>query len=116
MSGCVGFNIPQPIQSKPYTLFSKGDQFGRDQLANRLMVANGKALVKGVSGNDLLSLLGQPQQIQVLERNISEDWYFVYYKKYIPYNPVNKMNFPDEEGEFVVRIYRDKVIDLVKLD
>ena len=115
MTGCIGFNVPQPLQSKPYTLFSKGDQLGRDQLANRNLVAKSKVILKGRGSNDVLTLLGQPQQIQIRERGVSEDWYFVYYKWYVPYNPSNKVDFPDQEGEFIVRIYRDKVLDVVKV-
>ncbi len=47
--GCVGVGIPQPFSRKPYTLFRGGDQLGRDQLANRWLVAESpaKILVKG---------------------------------------------------------------------
>ena len=117
-TGCVGFNVPQPFSRKPYTYFKGGDQLGRDQLANRALVATTKKLVlKDHSPNDVLSLLGQPQNVQVMERGISEDWHFTYYKRYLPYNPLNKVPpFGDEKGEFIVRFYHDKVVDVVKTD
>jgi hypothetical protein len=115
MTGCIGFGVPQPYQGKPFTMLSKGDQLGRDQIANRSLVARAKVILKGREANDVVTLLGQPQQVQILERHVSEDWYFVYFKNYVPYNPTNKVDYPDEQGEFVVRIYRDKVIDVVKL-
>ena len=115
LSGCIGFNFPQPYENKPFTFIKGGDQLGRDQLTNRYLVASKKVKVTGWDKNDVLSLLGQPQQIQIRERNVSEDWYFVYYKKYISYNPANKISFPDEEGEFVLHVYQDKVISTTNL-
>lgn len=110
LSGCIGWGVWQPLSDKPYTYISKGSQFGRDQIANRSLVARAKVVLKGRDANEVLTLLGQPQQIQVLERGISEDWYFTYYKYYVAYNPTNKVGVPDSEGEFVVRMYRGEVI------
>ena len=108
LSGCIGFDVPQPFQHKPYTLINGGDQLGRDQLANRYLVANKLLpLVKGMDTNEILTWLGQPQTIQVTERHTSEDWYFVHYRRYktMPETP---------EGLFIVRFFEDKVIDVVK--
>lgn len=107
-TGCIGFGIPNPAQSKPFTLFKGGDQLGRDQLANRWLVSQSKVLIQGKGQNEVLTFLGQPQQIQVREHKISEDWYFVYYKRYktAPETP---------EGTFVVRFYQDEVIDVVRI-
>lgn len=113
--GCTGWNIPQPFQHKPWT-YLKGDQFGRDQIANRTLVANTKKLIlNGKTSNEVLTILGQPQQIQVIESNVSQDWYFIYYKKYAAY--VEKVPYPGKytEGEFVVRFNNDKVTDVVTL-
>ena len=95
---------------KPYSFFKGGSQFGRDQLANRYLVASRKVKVEGRNSNDLLTLLGQPQEIEVTERNVSENWHFIYYKKYIPYNPSNAIKFPAEEGKFTVEFKDDKVV------
>ena len=116
--GCVGWNVWQPIQGKPYTYFSRGDQFGRDQVANRTLAAYAtKLILKGKDSRDVLTLLGQPQEIEIVERHVSEDWYFLYYKTYVAYNPANKIPYPgkDSQGEFVVRIENDKVVDVVRL-
>ncbi len=115
IAGCTGWNIPQPIQSKPWT-YLKGEQFGRDQIANRTLIAYTKKLtIKGRDTNEVITLLGQPQQIQVIERNVSQDWYFIYYKTYAAY--VEKAPYPgkDAQGEFVVRFTNDKVTDVVTL-
>lgn len=107
LTGCIGWNIPQPFSHKPYTLL-KGEQLGRDQLANRLLVADLKAPIRGFDKNQILSLLGQPQNIQVLERDLSEDWHFVYYRRY--------KTFPSTpKGRFVIRFYRGKVRDVAKV-
>lgn len=113
--GCVGFDVPQPLQNKPYTYFKGGDQLGRDTLENRAIVAMRKFPLKGRSSNEVLTILGQPQQIQVVERNISEDWYFVYYKNHIAYVPKVPLQ-EDKPGSFIVRLYHDKVIDVVNVD
>jgi hypothetical protein len=122
LCGCTGFGVPQPLSGKPWTYLAGGDQIGRDQLANRLMVADLKLPVKDRNKNEILSLLGQPQNILMRERNISEDWYYIYYKKHIPYNPKEKVPFKDkvfldnpDKGEVVVRFYNDQVIDVVKI-
>ena len=112
-SGCIGWNLPQPLSNKPYTYFKGGDQLGRDQLANRALVGEMRVKINGRDKNEVLSFFGQPQEIEITERNVSEDWHFLYYKKYIPYNPMNKVHPPSDEGEFIVRIYRDKVIDVI---
>ena len=108
LQGCIGFGMPQPFQHKPYTLLKGGDQFGRDQLANRLLVAEAMLPITGMNGNEVLSILGQPQTINVTERSISEDWYFVYYRLY-------KMWPKTPEGSFLVRFYHGKVIDVLKV-
>ena len=116
--GCTGWNIPQPFQNKPWT-YLHGEQFGRDQIANRTLVAYTKKLIiKGKDPNEILTLLGQPQQIQVIERNVSENWYFIYYKTHVAYNPLNKVPYPgkEREGEFVVQFNNDKVINVVTLN
>ena len=108
LQGCAGISMPQPFEHQPYTILKGGDQFGRDQLANRMLVSNAHALLKGMGPNDVLSFLGQPQNVKVTERNVSESWYYVYYKKYklAPHTP---------EGAFLVQFYEDKVIDVVSL-
>ncbi len=107
-AGCTGYGIPSLSQTKPYSYFSGGDQFGRDQLANRWLVAEKKIPIKGKDTNEITTLLGQPQQVQILEHKISEDWYFLYYKDY-------KTRPKTPEGSFIVRFYQDQVIDVVKL-
>ncbi len=119
LSGCAGIGIWQPLQEKPYTFFKGGDQFGRDQMTNRRIIANGKLFLKGKSANEVLSLLGQPQEIRTIEQNVSQDWYFVYYKGYLPY--VDKITERTIEprlaaGAFIVKIHRDRVSDVVKLN
>ena len=116
-TGCVGWNLWSPIQSKPYS-YLKGGQFGRDQIANRTLVGYTKNMIlKGRDASDVLTLLGQPQQIKIIKRNVSEDWYFIYYKTYVAYNPANKIPYPGKgsQGEFVVRLEDNKVTDVVKL-
>lgn len=106
--GCIGIGMPQPLQRKPYTLLRGGDQIGRDQLANRTLVADLKVPIKGLNSNEVLSILGQPQQIKVTEKNVSEDWYFSYYKRY--------KTFPKTpQGSFLVRFYHNKVIQVAKI-
>jgi hypothetical protein len=105
-TGCIGWNVPNPFQAKPYAYLRGGEQFGRDQLANRFLVGEKIIPIKGKDSRDILSLLGQPQEIQVIERNISEDWLYVYYKKYKTWPRT-------DEGTFVVRIYNEEVLDVV---
>ena len=114
-SGCVGFNFPNVFGWKPFSYLNKGTQFGRDQLANRHMIANSILSLKGKDPNEVLSLLGQPQEINVTEREVSQDWYFVYYKGYKAY--LSRHNDPAsfDRGEFVIRFYHDRVIDTIKL-
>lgn len=85
-----------------------GDQVGRDQLANRYLAANRLLALKGLDGNEILTLLGQPQTIEVKEREVSEDWYFTYYKRYKTWPKT-------DEGQFLIRIYHNKVIDVITL-
>ncbi len=107
-AGCVGIGAPNLPEMKPYSLIRGGDQLGRDQLANRLMAANAKVLLKGRNSNEVLTFLGQPQQIEVTKRNIAENWYFVYYQKY--------KTWPNtKQGLFVVRFLDGKVEDVTKL-
>ncbi len=114
LNGCTGWTLPQPFSNKPYTYLHTGEPFGRDQLTNRLLVANKLLpLMKGKDSNEVLTLLGQPQQIKTVQRNISEDWYFTYYKTHIPYNPADSI-LPDKRGEFVIRFENDQVIDVIK--
>ena len=109
--GCVGIGIPQPFSSKPYTLLSGGDQLGRDQLANRWLVAESpaKKLIEGKHSNEVLTILGQPQKVDVVERNTSEDWYYVYYKNY-------KTRPVTDKGLFIVRLYDNHVLDSQKVE
>ena len=115
--GCVGFDLPQPLQNKPYTYLKGGDQLGRDTLENRVLVANHLFPLKDRDSNEVLTILGQPQQVNIVERNVSEDWYFVYYKKHVAYvtDAIEKISHP-ESGTFLVRIYHDRVIDVVNID
>ena len=105
--GCTGFNVPQPTEMRPYTLFYGGDQLGRDQLANRYLVAQRIVPIKGKNANEILSLLGQPQDIKTEERDVSEDWYYIYYKQY-------KTRPHTDRGLFLVRFYQNEVIDVLK--
>ncbi len=106
-TGCTGFGIPAVGQMKPFA-YLRGDQFGRDQLANRWLVGRKLIPLKGRDANEVTTLLGQPQEVQVTEHNVSEDWYFVYYKAY--------KSWPNsEQGSFLVRFYQKQVIDVVSL-
>lgn len=108
LSGCTGFSVPHLGQMKPYTLIRTGDQLGRDQLANRWLVSTKALPIKGRDENEITTLLGQPQDIDSRNHRESEDWYFVYYKRY--------KTLPDTpEGSFIVRFYNGKVIDVVNL-
>ncbi len=116
-SGCTGLDLPQPFQTKPYTYISGGDQLGRDTLENRVLVAGKKFPIKNRDTNEVLSILGQPQNIQIVEREVAEDWYYVYYKNYVAYVPKKIANLRDrQEGTFIVRFYHDRVIDVVAID
>lgn len=131
-NGCVGIDFPQPFQHKPYTYVVGGDQLGRDTIQNRSLVATHAFPVKGLHQNEVLSILGQPQQIKVVEREIAEDWYFIYYKDYVVYVPKTLYKVRDKtvpytpkgvqkviekrEGTFLVRFYHDKVIDVVNIN
>lgn len=75
---------------------------------NRLIVATKAYPMRGKFSNEVLSLLGQPQQIQVIENGISEDWLYVYYKAQL------KERVDAEQGNFLVRFYHNKVIDIVR--
>ncbi len=117
MAGCTGWNFPQPLQHKPYTYLMGGAQLGRDQLENRSLAANSKFPMKGRDANEVLTILGQPQNVEVVERDTAENWYFVYYKNYVSYVSENiKQKYDRNEGTFVVRFYHDRVIDVVKID
>lgn len=105
-SGCVGWNPGELMDGKPVSYVRGGDQFGRDQLANRWLVAEKKIPLKGRHANEVMTLLGQPQDIQVRQHRISEDWFFTYYKAY-------KTRPKTELGSFLVRIYHDHVVDVV---
>ena len=107
-AGCIGYGIPQFLQMKPYTMLRGGDQIGRDQLANRALVALHVVPIRGLDQNEVLSILGQPQQIQVNERGVSEDWVFVYYKRYKTWPKTDR-------GTFLVRFYHNEVMDVEKL-
>ena len=131
-NGCIGVDFPQPFQHKPYTYIAGGDQLGRDTIQNRSLVATHAFPVKGLHPNEVLTILGQPQQIQVTERNVAEDWYFIYYKDYVAYVPKTLYKARDytaayspksvqkviekREGTFLVRFYHDKVIDVVNVE
>ncbi|MBN1689264.1 MAG: hypothetical protein JW893_09195 [Candidatus Omnitrophica bacterium] len=107
-TGCVGYGLPHIFNEKPFTLLRGGDQFGRDILANRLIVANHMLPIKDMHKNEVLTILGEPQTIDITARNISEDWHYIYYKRY--------KTWPDTgKGVFLVRFYHDKVIDVVKV-
>jgi hypothetical protein len=97
-AGCTGLGVPQPLQSRPWTLLHGGDQ---------LADSDGKVWIKGKQSNEVLSILGQPQRIETIERNVAEDWYYVYYKAY-------KTRPVTEEGVFVVRFYNERAIDVAK--
>ena len=105
-AGCIGFNPDEIFDKKPYTYVSGGAQIGRDQLANRWLVAQKKLPMKGKNQNEVLTYLGQPQNVQIVEHHISEDWLYIYYKRYktAPETP---------KGSFLIRFYNDEVIDIV---
>lgn len=106
LTGCIGWNPAEVLDGKPFSYVRGGDQFGRDQLANRWLVAEKKISIKGRESNDVITLLGQPQEIRTRQHKISEDWFFVYYKAY-------KTRPRTEQGSFVVRMYHDQVMDVV---
>ena len=109
LSGCVGYDFPPRIFNwKPFRLIRTSEQIGRDQLANRLIVATKAYPMRGKFTNEVLSFLGQPQQIQIIESGISEDWLYTYYK------PQLKERVDADQGNFLVRFYHDKVIDIVR--
>jgi len=108
-TGCVGIGLPHIFQHKPYTLLTRGEKFGRDHLANRYLVASKLIAIEGWEANEVLNILGEPQEIDIQQRNISEDWYFVYYKKYKTWPKTN-------QGVMLVRFYHDEVIDVIKMN
>ena len=107
-AGCTGFGLPGVSQMKPFSYINHGDQFGRDQLANRWLVGKKLVPLKGRDANEVTTLLGQPQEVQITKHNVSEDWYFVYYKAY-------KTRPNSEQGSFLVRFYQKQVIDVISL-
>lgn len=108
LSGCVGYEFPPNIFArKPFTLLGGSEQVGRDQLANRLLVSKKLFPLEGKYSNEVLTYLGQPQQIDVIQTGISEDWLFVYYK-----GLQNRID--SKQDSFLVRFYQDKVIDVVR--
>ena len=107
--GCSGIQFPPPVfQMKPWTMLTQGEQLGRDQLANRYLVASDIVPINGWHENSVLNILGQPQEIDVQQHEVSEDWYYIYYKAY-------KTQPQTDEGLFIVRFYHDEVIDVVNL-
>jgi len=106
--GCIGLSPPHFLQMKPYTLFRGGDQLGRDQIANRYLVSMKLFPVKGLYQNEILTILGEPQERDIQKPGVSEDWYFVYYKRYKtwPHTP---------KGSFLIRFYQGKAIDVIKI-
>jgi len=111
LTGCVGYNFPPNIwENKPFTLINTGDQLGRDQMANRFLVAQHLIPMSGRNSNEVLTILGQPQEIQIIERDISEDWYYIYHRpKSI------KQPFSTGKDAFLVRFYHDHTA-LLQLD
>lgn len=107
-AGCVGFDLPHFFQEKPWTLLQGGDQLGRDQLANRYLVSQKIFPMNGLDANQVLTILGEPSEIDVVEHDVSEDWYYIYYKRYKTWPETPK-------GTFLVRFYQNKVIDVVNL-
>ncbi|MSR76708.1 MAG: hypothetical protein EXS63_00560 [Candidatus Omnitrophica bacterium] len=108
-TGCVGYDVPPRIfHWKPFRLLRSSEQVGRDQVTNRLFVAVKAYPLRGRFSNEVLSFLGQPQEIKILERGVSEDWLYIYYKPHL------KERIDSEEGSFLVRFYNDKVIDVVR--
>lgn len=108
-TGCIGIGAPHPFQARPWTLLSEGDQLGRDQMANRWLVATARVPLKGLDGNSVLTILGQPQQVEVQQRDISEDWYFIYHKNY-------KVPLQTKEGLFMLRLHENRVVDTVRVN
>ena len=107
LTGCVGYNFPPNIfAGKPYTLLRGSEQIGRDQLTNRLLIGKNAFSIRGKLSNDVLSLLGQPQEIHVVQTGVSEDWLYIYLKG------ISK-RASGEKAAFLVRFYQDKVIDVV---
>jgi hypothetical protein len=106
-TGCTGWNPGEIMSGKPYTYIRGGDQFGRDQLANRWLVGENKLDLKGRDANEVITYLGQPQEILVRQHKIAEDWFFIYYKAY-------KTRPETEQSSFIVRMYHDQVIDVVR--
>jgi len=104
-TGCIGFHLPEFMKMPPLNLLRGGGQLGRDQLANRFLIAQYSRPIKGLESNQILSYLGQPQEIEVREKDVSEDWYFIYYKKY-------KTRPRTDKGIFIVHMYHNKVIDV----
>jgi len=107
LTGCVGYGLPHLMKIPPLNLARGGDQLGRDVLANRLLVANKLAPIKNMHKNEVLNLLGEPQQIEITTSDVSEDWHYIYYKRYKTWPTTDK-------GLFLVRFYHEKVIDVVK--
>ena len=105
---CIGYDIPPHLlKEKPYTLLKGSEQIGRDQLMNRFLVVKGILLLKDAESNQILSILGQPQDIETYKQEGAEDWLYVYYKSYTG-------KTKGEPGKFMVRFYQGKVIDVVK--
>ena len=108
-TGCVGYDFPPRVFNwKPFRLIRTSEQIGRDQITNRFIVATKAYPMHGKFSNEVLSFLGQPQQIQVIENGISEDWLYIYYK------PSLQERVDEKQGNFLVRFYHDKVIDIVR--
>ena len=105
--GCIGFDPPNPLDGFPISFIKGQEQVGGDQITNRFIVAKKMFPLKNKDSNEILSFLGQPQQIKIIEKGISEDWVYVYYKNV-------KDIVHSGEGAFMVRFYRDKVIDVVR--
>ena len=107
--GCAGFDFPPSIfEFKPFSLL-EGAQIGRDKVANRNLVAEHRIKIDGRSSNEVLTMLGQPQMIEIRDKRISQDWYFSYYPR------LAKAPNTDQQT-FVVRMYHNKVIDVVNLN
>ncbi len=110
LSGCIGIDIPPRVFAwKPFSLLRGSEQVGRDQIANRFLVAKKVLRLDGFYSNEVLTLIGQPQKIRTIETGISEDWLYNYFK----INPKDRMDA--SEGTFCVRVYKDKVLDVVPI-
>lgn len=108
-TGCVGYDIPPRVFSwKPFTLLRGSEQVARDQITNRYLVAKETLSLKGLYSNEVLTLIGQPQQIRPYVKNFSEDWLYTYFK----IHPKDRLDA--DQGQFLVRIYEGKVIDVVR--